>query len=93
MVNEAEVGPMKRTTKVAVGVATVFIVAFFFAPLIPSTVTTNVALSCELQRLPCSLAYPTNPVTFHLYTSPSYASFGIGIVYSPDIGGGLWLID
>ena len=83
---------MGRKMKIVVGVAIVFVAAFFFAPLIPSTVTTNVALSCELQRLPCTLAYPTNPVTFHLYTSPSYASFGIGVVYSPGIGGGLWFI-
>jgi len=83
---------MRRKMKIGVGVAILFVAAFFFAPLIPSTVTTNVDLACELQRLPCSQANPTNTVTYHLYTSPSYASVGVGIVYCPDIGGGLWFI-
>jgi hypothetical protein len=79
-------------TKLVVGAAIVFVVAFFFAPLVPSTVTTNEDLACELQGLPCALTYPTSTVTYYLYTSPSYASFGVGIVYSPDNGGGLWFI-
>ena len=79
-------------TKIVVGAAIIFVAAFIFAPLVPSTVTTNVALSCEVQGLPCALTYPTSTVTYHLYTSPSYASFGVGIVYCPDNGGGLWFI-
>lgn len=87
----------RRNVAVLLGI--VAVIAFvFFVPIVPSTFATDSTMPCALhQGYFCPFGSPTsqNPsgmITYHLWSSLSYSIWGMGTVYSPDSGDGLWFI-
>jgi len=87
---------LNRNLVIVIALAAVFV---FFVPIVPSTLTTNADIPCALHPgyfcpfVSPSIQNPSEMVTYHLWSSISYSLWSLGIVYTPDLGGGLWLID